>query len=175
MAPQNCGSSNVGNFVTPLRESQDKKPFECSPRKEVQNILYGGRWWLPPSSGRGESCESKVAHGLSSTPLYPFHVLQTREHASPPCFSVVFYLGFTFESFKELGARQNMVSTISIIAKQHLINIVFPLTYLTWIVKWRNPGRCDDGRIQIRQVSRRTIFGVISNCASISSLQLQHT
>jgi hypothetical protein len=26
---------------------------------------YGGRWWLPPSSGRGESSESKVARGLS--------------------------------------------------------------------------------------------------------------
>jgi hypothetical protein len=24
-----------------------------------------GRWWLPPSSGRGESCESMFAHGLS--------------------------------------------------------------------------------------------------------------
>jgi hypothetical protein len=30
-----------------------------------QRILYGGRWWLPPSPGRGESSESKVAHGLS--------------------------------------------------------------------------------------------------------------
>jgi hypothetical protein len=25
----------------------------------VQSILYGERWWLPPSSGRGESCVSK--------------------------------------------------------------------------------------------------------------------
>jgi hypothetical protein len=24
----------------------------------------GGRWWLPLSSGRGESCESMFAHGL---------------------------------------------------------------------------------------------------------------
>jgi hypothetical protein len=32
---------------------------------QTQRILYGGRWWLPPSSGRGESSESKVARGLS--------------------------------------------------------------------------------------------------------------
>jgi len=25
----------------------------------------GGRWWLPPNSGRGESCESEFAHGSS--------------------------------------------------------------------------------------------------------------
>jgi hypothetical protein len=24
-----------------------------------------GRWWVPPSPGRGESCESKFAHGSS--------------------------------------------------------------------------------------------------------------
>jgi hypothetical protein len=31
----------------------------------AQNILYGGRWWLPPSPGQGESSESRVASGLS--------------------------------------------------------------------------------------------------------------
>jgi hypothetical protein len=25
----------------------------------MQRILYGGRWWLPPSPGRGESCGPK--------------------------------------------------------------------------------------------------------------------
>ncbi len=25
----------------------------------TQRILYGGRWWLPPSPGHGESCVSK--------------------------------------------------------------------------------------------------------------------
>jgi hypothetical protein len=68
-----------------------------------------------------------------------------------------------------------MVSTITVVAKQHLINIVYPLTYLTWIIKWRNPSRRDDGRIQVWQVARHTIFGMILNCASVSSLQLQHT
>jgi hypothetical protein len=47
------------NFGTPTWESREKEPFGCSPRGALQRILYGGRWWLPPSSGRGESCESK--------------------------------------------------------------------------------------------------------------------
>jgi hypothetical protein len=34
-------------------------PFGCSSCREVQRILYGGRWWLPPSPGHGESCVSK--------------------------------------------------------------------------------------------------------------------
>ncbi len=36
-----------------------KKPFRCSLGGELQSILYGGRWWLPSSPGRGESCVSK--------------------------------------------------------------------------------------------------------------------
>ncbi len=43
----------------------DKKPFGCGCRGATQRILYGGRWWLPPSLGHGESCESRVARGLS--------------------------------------------------------------------------------------------------------------
>jgi hypothetical protein len=39
-------------------ESQEKEPFGCSLGGELQSILYGGRWWLPPNLGRGESCVS---------------------------------------------------------------------------------------------------------------------
>jgi len=46
-------------------ESREKEPFGCKCDGELQRILYGGRWWLPSSSGRGESSESKVARGLS--------------------------------------------------------------------------------------------------------------
>jgi hypothetical protein len=35
--------------------------LRCHSRRMVQSILYGGRWWLPLSPGRGESCESRVA------------------------------------------------------------------------------------------------------------------
>jgi hypothetical protein len=65
MTLQSGGSLNRDNFETPLWESRDKKPFECRCCGEAQIILYGGRWWLPPSPGHGESCESKVARGLS--------------------------------------------------------------------------------------------------------------
>jgi hypothetical protein len=42
-----------------------KMPFRCKCGEEAQRILYGGRWWLPPSSSCGESSESKVARGLT--------------------------------------------------------------------------------------------------------------
>jgi hypothetical protein len=41
----------------------------------------------------------------SNTPLYPSKVLWTRERAPTFCPFVVFYLGLTFESFKESGAH----------------------------------------------------------------------
>jgi hypothetical protein len=42
----------------------------------------------------------------SNTPFYPSKVLRTKERALTPCSYVVFCLGLTFESLKELGARQ---------------------------------------------------------------------
>jgi hypothetical protein len=50
-------------FGSPGRE----KPFGCRPRGEVQSILYGGRWWLLPSLGRGESCVSVLPVARPST------------------------------------------------------------------------------------------------------------
>jgi hypothetical protein len=47
------------NFGTPTWESREKEPFGCSLSGASQRILYGGRWWLPPSPGRGESCGPK--------------------------------------------------------------------------------------------------------------------
>jgi hypothetical protein len=41
------------------RESQEFVRFGYSLHGKLQRILYGGRWWLPPSSGRVESCVSK--------------------------------------------------------------------------------------------------------------------
>jgi hypothetical protein len=59
MTVQSPGSPNRDSFGTPLWESRDKKPFGCSLRRVTQSILYGGRWWLPPSPGCDESSESK--------------------------------------------------------------------------------------------------------------------
>ncbi len=50
---------SLGTFETPTWESQEKEPFGCSLCGELQSILYGGRWWLPPSSGCAESYVSK--------------------------------------------------------------------------------------------------------------------
>jgi len=63
MSVQNPGSPNRDSFGIPLWESREKKPFGCKCGGELQKVLYGGRWWLPPSVGRGESSESKVAQG----------------------------------------------------------------------------------------------------------------
>jgi hypothetical protein len=65
MSVQSPGSSTRDNFGTPPWESQEKVPFGCGSHGVMQIILYGGRWWLPPNPGRGESSESKVAYGLS--------------------------------------------------------------------------------------------------------------
>ncbi len=47
------------NFGIPTWESREKEQFGCSLGSETQRIRYGGRWWLPPSSGCGESSNPK--------------------------------------------------------------------------------------------------------------------
>ncbi len=64
MDPQSCENLSRWNFGTPTLESWDKMPFGCGPHGELQSILYGGRWWLSPNLGRGESCEFRVVRGL---------------------------------------------------------------------------------------------------------------
>jgi len=51
--------SRQDNFGTPFRESREFVSFGCSLCDQSQRILYGGRWWLPPSPGCDESCVSK--------------------------------------------------------------------------------------------------------------------
>jgi len=65
MNAQSFRNLNRDNFGTPFWKSREKEPFGCKCGEELQRILYGGRWWVPPSPGHGESSESKVAHGLS--------------------------------------------------------------------------------------------------------------
>ncbi len=65
MDAQSPRSPTWDSFGTPPWESREKVSFKCSSRGELQRILYGGWWWFPPSPGRGESSESKVARGLS--------------------------------------------------------------------------------------------------------------
>jgi len=65
MSVQSPGSSTRDSCGTPPWESREKVPFGCGSHGVTQRILYGGRWWLPPNPGHGESIESKVARGLS--------------------------------------------------------------------------------------------------------------
>ncbi len=65
MSSQSSKSPTRDSFKTPLWESREKVPFGCGSHGITQRILYGGRWWLPPNPGRGESSESKVTRGLS--------------------------------------------------------------------------------------------------------------
>jgi hypothetical protein len=62
---QSSGIPTQDRFGTPTWESREKEPFGCSFHGETQIILYGGRWWLPPSPGCGES----------SSPSCPWFVL----------------------------------------------------------------------------------------------------
>jgi len=64
MSVQSPGNPNWDSFGTPLWESREKEPFGCKCGGELQRMLYGGRWWIPQSLGRGESSESKVARDL---------------------------------------------------------------------------------------------------------------
>jgi hypothetical protein len=61
MSSQNPKTPTRDSFETPPWESRKKVPFGCSLGKELQRILYGKRWWLPLSSGCGESSESKCS------------------------------------------------------------------------------------------------------------------
>jgi hypothetical protein len=67
MNSQSPGSPNRNNFgITPW-ESRDKKTFRCRCRGQMQIILYGGKWWLPSSLGRGESSESVLPVACPNT------------------------------------------------------------------------------------------------------------
>ncbi len=59
MSVQSPGSPTRDSFGTPTWESREKESFGCSLCGVTQIILYGGRWWLPSSPGRGESSVSK--------------------------------------------------------------------------------------------------------------------
>jgi len=52
---------------TVSRLPRNKKSFGCRCGEVTQRILYGGRWWLPPSLGCGESNESVLPVACPNT------------------------------------------------------------------------------------------------------------
>jgi hypothetical protein len=67
MDAQSPGNANWDSFGTPLGESREKVTFGCRCDGVTQRILCEGRWWLPPSSGRGESIESVLPVACPNT------------------------------------------------------------------------------------------------------------
>jgi hypothetical protein len=67
MSVQSLGTLTWDNFGTPTWESREKEPFGCSLGRELQRILYGGRWWLPWVRAV-VSIVCKSARGLSQHP-----------------------------------------------------------------------------------------------------------
>jgi hypothetical protein len=65
MGFQSRKNPNYGNFETLIWEFWDKMTFGCWSCGHAHNILWGGRWWLPPSLGHGEFCESVFARWSS--------------------------------------------------------------------------------------------------------------
>ncbi len=60
--------SKLGQFHdSTLGISGQKKPFGHGCGGVTQSILYGGRWWPPPSPGRGESSESMLPVACPNT------------------------------------------------------------------------------------------------------------
>jgi hypothetical protein len=60
MSCQNLESPNQNNFESPLWESWEKVPFGWRCYGVTQRILYGGRWWLPPSPSRDERVSPRL-------------------------------------------------------------------------------------------------------------------
>jgi hypothetical protein len=63
MAFQSCGSFNFGNFGSPGQNDIWVLVSWLGTKYTIR-----GRWWFPPSPGRGESCESVFVRGSSVPP-----------------------------------------------------------------------------------------------------------
>jgi hypothetical protein len=65
MGFQSCERPNFQNFETPkLRVLKKNDIWVLALWLGTKNNIRG-RWWLPPSPSRGESCEFVFAHGSS--------------------------------------------------------------------------------------------------------------
>jgi hypothetical protein len=80
-----------------------------------------------------ETCQFfLVPSRSSSTPLYPSKVLWIREHALTFCSFVVFYLGLTFGSFKELGVRKKNPFILPLVTINCWTFVIFCFRQMMW-------------------------------------------
>jgi hypothetical protein len=65
MMSQSPESPKSGQFRDSTLGVPGKSAIQMQVRRRAQRILYGGWWSHLPSPGRGVSCESELARGLS--------------------------------------------------------------------------------------------------------------
>jgi hypothetical protein len=65
MGLQNCKNPNFKNFETHNLGVLGQNDIWALAPGQAQRIIEGGRWWLPPSMGCGESCKYVFACGSS--------------------------------------------------------------------------------------------------------------
>jgi hypothetical protein len=65
MTPQSGENPNWDSFGTPPWESRDKKAIWMWPPWKAAEYTIWGKVVASPNPGRGESCESRIACGLS--------------------------------------------------------------------------------------------------------------
>ncbi len=70
-SPKVTGVPVVGISRFPLRSPGTKGHLDVAPVERCREYYKGGRWWFPPSSGRGESCESELPVACPSTKSVP--------------------------------------------------------------------------------------------------------
>jgi hypothetical protein len=64
-APKVARTPTLGISGLSLGNPETKCHLDVGPVAKHKAYYKGGRWWLPSSLGRGESCEFMVARGLS--------------------------------------------------------------------------------------------------------------
>jgi hypothetical protein len=71
VTPKVVGVLTLAISGLPLGSPGTKSHFGCGSCGKAQNMLEKGRWWLPPSPGRGESYESELPMVYLSTKSAP--------------------------------------------------------------------------------------------------------
>jgi hypothetical protein len=69
--PKVAGVPTLAILKLPLGSPRTKSHLDVGPVERCRVYYKGGRWWLPPSAGHDESCESKLLMARSNTKSAP--------------------------------------------------------------------------------------------------------